>query len=184
MANKIDLGTIITILSFIFALIVGGLYFGYNEWYKTPKLTYEILDKYPLNKDIQITPIIVRNEGHEKATNVRISMDASGIIQDIEIKSPEEIHYNIKNNNTFVADLTRIAAESEIIFYMKVETQSKEPINNILIVSDQVSGSIHEKTYDIYGSLGLILGILSVSFCIVFLGLFFYVVLREVLKIR
>ena len=134
---------IIGSLGVIIGLIAGGFYFAYDEWYNTPKLTYETLDSYPLSTSEQIVPIIIRNEGHEKATNVRITVYASGDIQNVQEKTPEELKLET-SNNTLIANLPRLIDNSQITFYLQINTFSQKPINDILITSDQCSGGIHE----------------------------------------
>jgi len=134
---------VVTALGIIIGIIAGGFNFAYNEWYKTPKLTYETLDSYPLSNEEQIIPIIIRNEGHEKATNVRITIYSGGDILNVQEKTPEELSLNTKNN-TLIADLPRLVDNSQITFYLRIKTFSQKPINDISIVSDQGSGGIHE----------------------------------------
>lgn len=136
-------------LGAIIGIIAGGFNFAYNEWYKTPKLTYEILDSYPLSDDEQIIPIIIRNEGHEKATNVRITVYSGGDILNVQEKTPEELRLNTKNS-TLIVELSRLVGNSQITFYLRIKTFSQKPINDILIVSDQGSGGIHKSTSSDY----------------------------------
>lgn len=140
---------VVTAFSIIAGSIAGGFIFAYNEWYKTPKLTYETLDSYPLNNEEQIIPIIIRNEGHEKATNVRITVYSGGDILNVQEKTPEELSLNTKNN-TLIADLPRLVDNSQITFYLRIKTFSQKPINDILIVSDQGSGGIHKSSSSDY----------------------------------
>ena len=127
----------------IIGLILAGFNFAYDEWYNTPKLTYEILDSYPLSASEQIIPIIIRNEGHEKATNVRVTVYASGDIQNVQEKTSEELILET-SNNTLIANLPRLIDNSQITFYLQINTFSQKPIDDILIASDQSSGGIHE----------------------------------------
>ena len=130
--SKADLAKTIAPILSIALVLFGGLYFAYNEWYKTPKLTYETLDSYPLSSDEYVIPIIIRNEGHEKATNVRITIyDAGNIGQDIPKKTPEEITINLESNSTLIANIPRLTDGTQIILYPKVKTLSQKPINDI-----------------------------------------------------
>lgn len=135
--------SIITIVTIIF----GAATFVYNNWYKTPKLTYETLDSYSLSSDEYIIPIIIRNEGHEKATNVRITVYAAGNIdQNIPKKTSEELKIIIESNNTLIATMQRLTDGTQILLYPKVKTLSQKPINEVLIAFDQGSGSAYEQT--------------------------------------
>lgn len=130
------------LISIIIGLIIAGAGFTYHEWYDIPKLTYEELDSYPLGNEEKIIPIIIRNEGHDKATNIRITIDAGGQIQNVEKITPENLLLEI-DNNRIIANLDRLVEDSQITFYIKVDTLSNNPINQIFITSDQGPGKIY-----------------------------------------
>lgn len=130
------------LISIIIGLIVAGAGFTYHEWYDIPKLTYEELDSYPLGNEGKIIPIIIRNEGHDKATNIRITIDAGGQIQNVEEITPENLQLEI-DNNRIIANLNRLVEDTQITFYIKVDTLSNNPINQIFITSDQGPGKIY-----------------------------------------
>jgi hypothetical protein len=158
--SKTDWVKTISSIGVIVGLIFGGINFAYNEWYKVPQLTYETLDSYPLSGDESIVPIIIRNEGHEKATNVRITIYTGGNIQIVQQKTPEELRLS-NENNTLIATLSRLVDNTQITLYLKVKTLSSKPINEILISSDQGSGGIHETKSQLADSLILIGTILT-----------------------
>ncbi|VVB94055.1 Uncharacterised protein [uncultured archaeon] len=146
-----DLAKTIAPIITIALIIFGGASFIYNNWYKTPKLTYETLDSYPLSNEEYIIPIIIRNEGHEKATNVRITVYTAGNIDpSIPKKTPEELTINIESNSTLIANIPRLTDGTQILLYPKVKTLSQKPINEVLIASDQGSGSVYEQTNQWY----------------------------------
>ncbi len=142
--SKTDWLKTISALGIVLGLIFGGFTFAYNEWYDVPKLTYESLTSYPLSSGETIIPIIIRNEGREKATGVRITIYTSGEIQSVQQKTPEELKLKVENN-MLIANLDRMVDKSQITFYLRVKTLSQAPIDDILIASDQGSGSIHER---------------------------------------
>ena len=130
------------LISIIIGLIVAGAGFTYHEWYNIPKLTYEELDSYPIGNEGKIIPIIIRNDGHDKATNIRITIDTGGQIQNVEKITPENLQLEI-DNNRIIANLDRLVEDSQITFYIKVDTLSSNPINQIFITSDQGPGKIY-----------------------------------------
>ena len=48
------------------------------------------------------------------------------------------------SNNTLIANLPRLIDNSQITFFLQINTFSQKPIKDILIASDQSSGGIHE----------------------------------------
>ena len=127
------------LLGIVITLILAGGGFAYQEWYDIPKLTYESLDSYPLGNDECIIPILIRNEGNDKATDIRITIYAGGEIQNVEEKSPENLRIEIDNNKLIVF-LDRQVEKSQIALYLRVKTLSKNPINDISITSNQGMG--------------------------------------------
>ena len=148
------------LIGIIIGLIIAGAGFTYNEFYNIPELTYEELDSYPLGNEGNIIPIIIRNEGHDKATNIRITINAWGQIKNVEKITPENLQLEI-DDSRLIVNLDRLVEKSQITFYLKVNTLSNNPINQIFITSDQGPGKIYGTSG--FSTIYLILGILMAS---------------------
>ena len=86
MNNSIQkIGSIVVII--VSLVTIAGAY--YEIVYDKPILTYEILNTYPLPDQSQIVPVIIKNEGHAKASNVRIIIEAEGERVNVMYKSLE-----------------------------------------------------------------------------------------------
>ena len=128
----------------LIALIGGVFYFVYSEFYKVPRLNYEILPTYVI-EDEKIVPVIFRNEGHANATNVRIKINCSGPIQNLFEDIPEKFSTEKDNQNILVYQLGRFTKSLKSTIYIKISSLSEKPINNIDITSDQGTGQEYKK---------------------------------------
>lgn len=128
----------------LIAVIGSVSYFIYIEFYKIPKLNYEILPTY-IMEDEKIVPIIFRNNGHENATNVRLKINCTGPIQNIFEDIPEKFSTETENQNVLIYQLDRFTKSIILTIYIKISSLSDEVINNINITSDQGSGQEYQK---------------------------------------
>lgn len=151
----------------LFTLIGGILSFIYWQYYNLPKLNYEILPTYIMG-DEKIVPVIFRNEGHAKATDIRIKISCSGPIQNLFEDIPEKFTSERDNQNVIIYRLDRFTKSIIATIYLKISSLSDEPINVISITSDQGPGHKYKKLTPL--SLEERLGIVLTSFA---LGLLF-----------
>ena len=143
--NPRDYGKYIVYITAISVLIL-GTNFLLTTYYYIPDLTYETLDAYPLSDNEQIIPIIIRNEGHVKASNIKIIVNAEGDITNVQEKSVDNLINKI-DNNTLESDVKRLVSNTQIILYLRINTNSQNPIYKISLISDEGLGNIHEKSY-------------------------------------
>ena len=133
----------------------------YKEFYKIPKLNYEILPTYIMGDEI-IAPIIFRNEGHANATNVRIKINCSGPIQNVFDDIPEKYLNEKGDQNVLIYQLDRFTKSLKSTIYIKISSLSERAINNIDITSDQGPGQKYKKLTPL--SLGERIGLILMSF--------------------
>ena len=145
----------------LIALIGSVLYFIYIEFYKIPKLNYEILPTY-IMEDEKIVPIIFRNNGHKNATNVRLKISCSGPIQNIFEDIPEKFATEKENQNVLIYQLDRFTKSIMLTIYIKISSLSDEAINYINITSDQGPGQEYQKLEPL--SRGERIGLVLMSF--------------------
>lgn len=147
----------------IASLITVGI-FAYNELYEVPVLSYEKLDPYPISSSERIVPVIIRNEGQDVATDVRVTINTAGKVTNIQFESPEEVNVVGNGTSTIIANFPRIIHGTQINFYLRIETESVSPINNVWITSNEVTGIDHKSRSDITvvtASIGVIVGIIA-----------------------
>jgi len=134
----IPLGAMIGLIGIVFPL-------WFNDVYKQPELTYEIWDSVPLDEGTIIAPVIIRNIGHAAATGVRITIQCVGDVIKYNYESPEAMECSKDEYENHVFTLDRLIHGTDIIIYLQVGTQIKNPIEKIDITSDQRVGREHVK---------------------------------------
>ena len=123
-------------LAGIIIVIIGFYYF---EFYKTPKLTYQIFQPYE-KEDEKIVPIIIGNEGHTNATNVRLTIKCNGPIQELSEEIFEEVKIERQNQNIVIYKFPRLTHQISIPIYITLSSLANQAIDKIEITSDQVTG--------------------------------------------
>ena len=123
-----------------FAVVVVILGFIYKEFYKVPRLSYQILRPY-VKADEKLVPIIFSNDGHANATKVRLTINCNGPITEI---SKEEIPENFETEKpdqyTLIYKLDRLTSKIPFTTYLTIASSSDLPINNVTITSEEGSG--------------------------------------------
>ena len=120
----------------IIIVIIGFYYF---EFYKIPKLTYQIFRPYE-KQDEKIVPIIIGNEGHANATNVRLTIKCNGPIQELSEEIFEEVKIERLDQNIVIYKFPRLTHQIAIPIYITLSSLSNKAIDNIEITSDQGNG--------------------------------------------
>jgi len=136
------------------ALIIAILAIVIPYCYLCPKFT---VDVNPLihNQFKQTVLIVIKNEGHAKATNVEIYLSAKGEItnpmaeiQLIGKKTAQEelflekVTFNIENSTCALKTL-RINHGTQIKILLEIKSESDFPINKIIIISDEKNKRIN-----------------------------------------
>lgn len=128
----------------IIGVIATSLIFGYTEWYKPPFLTYEILKPYPLSPSEQVVSMILRNEGHDVASNVRVTVEAKGVITSVYFESPEEVSIVGNNTKKVIFTFSRIDQGIKITVFLRITSDSDSLVEEIWITSDQCPGHLYD----------------------------------------
>ncbi len=155
-----------------FAVVVVILGFIYKEFYKVPRLSYQILRPY-VKADEKLVPIIFSNDGHANATKVRLTINCNGPITEI---SKEEIPENFEREKpdqyTLIYKLDRLTSKIPFTTYLTISSSSDRPINNVTITSDEGSGREYKALAPLSFSDRIILIILSATMgAIIMLGI-------------
>jgi len=123
-----------------FAIILAILGFIYKEFYKVPRLSYQILRPY-VKADEKIVPIIFRNDGHANATKVRLTINCNGPITEISKEEiPENFETVMPDQHTLTYKLDRLTSKIPFTAYLTIASSSDLPINNVKITSEEGSG--------------------------------------------
>ena len=123
-----------------FAAVLVILGFVYKEFYKVPRLSYRIIRPY-VKGDEKTVPIIFSNDGHANATNVRITINCNGPIQEISKEEiPENFETERSDQNTLIYKLDRLTSKIPFTTYLTISSSSDRPISNVTITSDEGSG--------------------------------------------
>ena len=132
---------IILINGGIISIIPTILLIYYKISYNKPKLYYSNdLQSYSMDDEI-IFPIIIGNNGHAKATNVRLTIDfVEGNVLNVCEKIPDNFSKKIENENRFIYEFKRIASSTNFPIYFKVSKKGAR--YKTTIVSDEGPGSI------------------------------------------
>ena len=120
-------------------IIIVTIGFYYFEFYKTPKLTYQIFRPYE-KQDEKIVLINIGNEGHANATNVRLTIKCNGPIQELSEEIFEEVEIERQDQNIVIYKFPRLTHQITIPIYITLSSLANKAIDNIEITSDQVSG--------------------------------------------
>ena len=119
------------------ALAAFGLPFWYTNSYNLPDLT--VSGTPTQSSNMWTLPAVVYNEGHAPATNVRVTIDVSGTIQNYTYKSPENITLVKAVSNELIFKLPRLAASASANFTVASNTSS--PSFHIWLTADQGSAT-------------------------------------------
>lgn len=123
-----------------FAAVLAILGFIYKEFYKVPRLSYKIIRPY-VKADEKIVPIIFSNDGHANATNVRLTINCNGPIQEISKEEiPEKFETEMPDQNTLIYKLDRLTSKIPFTTYLTISSSSDRPINKVTITSKEGSG--------------------------------------------
>lgn len=107
-------------------------------------------------------PIIIGNEGHANATNVRLTIKCNGPIQELSEEIFEEVQIEKPDQNIVIYKFSRLTHQISIPIYITLSTfLSNKAIDNIEITSDQGSG----QEYNIPTTFGLAETILIIVGC-------------------
>ena len=123
-----------------FAVVVVILGFIYKEFYKVPRLSYQILRPY-VKADEKLVPIIFSNDGHANATKVRLTINCNGPITEISNEEiPENFEREKPDQYTLIYKLDRLTSKIPFTTYLTIASSSDLPINNVTITSEEGSG--------------------------------------------
>ena len=123
-----------------FAVIVVILGFIYKEFYKVPRLSYQILRPY-VKADEKLVPIIFSNDGHANATKVRLTINCNGPITEISKEEiPENFETEMPDQYTLIYKLDRLTSKIPFTTYLTIASSSDLPINSVTITSEEGSG--------------------------------------------
>jgi hypothetical protein len=119
------------------ALAAFGLPFWYTNGYNVPDLT--VSGTPTQSSNTWTLPAVVYNEGHAPATNVRVTIDVSGTIQNYTYRSPENITVVKAVLNELIFKMPRLAARASANFTVVSNTSS--PSFHIWLTADQGSST-------------------------------------------
>lgn len=113
--------------------------------YKTPDLTYQILESYQYSAEESVTCILMRNIGHETAHEVLVRIKSSHPLDELIIESPEsyEIINGWENQTEAKISFQRIVEGVDITIYASVKTLSPEI--EVSITSEEGAGRQYEE---------------------------------------
>ncbi|MCW4050843.1 MAG: hypothetical protein NWE89_14015 [Candidatus Bathyarchaeota archaeon] len=169
MTQKIEgSGKYLAVLIPILTLLLAGGTFWYTQFYNQPKLSYEILDSYPISDWEIVTPIVFQNTGRSLATNIVINIHCTGTIQNQYFTSPDEIELLNNTGRKLRIKMERLVHGAKTSVYISTSPTSDTPFSEISMTSDQglgkayvSSSSIFPKYFEIFSLIlaGLTLGI-------------------------
>src|SRR5712691_1739163 len=117
------------------ALAAFGTTFGYNTVWNVPDV--HVSGTPAASSNVWTLPLVIDNQGHQAATNARLTIDVNGTIQSYTYASPENVSLVRASSNELIFKIQRLAPNASANF--TIAAAAATPTFHIWVTADQGS---------------------------------------------